>query len=75
MLPKVERRFDLNPKDGDLHICIDHHYHALKSTLRALRSFHISSPKVQSENDSNIRIVTGKLPIIKFLFRVVEQKF
>ena len=72
MLPKVERRFDLNPKDGDLHICIDH---ALKSTLRAWRSFHISSPKVQSENDSNIRIVTGKLPIIKFLFRVVEQKF
>ena len=47
--------------------------HAPKPTPRTWRSFHTSSPKAQSGNDTNIRIVTGNLPITKFLFRVVGQ--
>ena len=33
---------------------------------------HTSSPKAQSGNDTNSRIVTGYLPITKFMFRVVR---
>ena len=47
--------------------------HAPKPTIRAWQSFHTSSPMAQSGYDTNIRIVTGNLPITKFLLRVVEQ--
>ena len=32
-------------------------------------------PKTQNENNTNIHIVTGNLPITKFMFKVVEQRF
>ena len=46
--------------------------HAPKPAPRAWQSFHTSSPKTQSGNNTNIHIVIEKLPITKFLFRVVE---
>ena len=54
-----------------LQVSLQFSCHAPKPTLRTWRSFHTSSLKAQSGNDTNIRIVTGKLRIKKFLFRVV----
>ena len=52
---------------------IDTICHALKPTSRIWWSFHTLIPKLQNENDTNIRIITENLVITKFLFKVVWQ--
>ena len=49
--------------------------HTLKPTPKAWWSFHTSSPKAQSWNDTNFHLVTEnyQLPITKLLFRVVNN--
>ena len=47
--------------------------HTLRPTLRALWSFHTLSFQIQSTNDSNNHLVTRKLQITKFLFRVIKH--
>ena len=51
-----------------------HHYcHAPRPTPRAWRSFHTSNQKTYSVTWPKQLSCNRKLPIIKFLFRVVEQ--